>query len=76
MAALAPMDSVDMGQEIDPNASPADSIDTNTTPNTVFSPPESPIHENGPPKEPRALAQNKLAALTLEEKVCCAVCQL
>ncbi|KAK4031503.1 beta-glucosidase B [Parachaetomium inaequale] len=67
MAALAPTGSV--GQDIDPNASPVGSIDTNTTPDTEFSPPESPIQQSGPPKDVRTLARNKLATLTQEEKV-------
>jgi beta-glucosidase len=69
MAALASTEKADLGQEVDQNASPAGSIDT-TTPDTEFSPPESPIQRSGPPKNARALAKNKLAALTVEEKVC------
>jgi hypothetical protein len=73
MAALAPAE-VEIGQDIDLNASPAGSIDTNittnTTPDTEFSPPESPIQRSGPPKNARTLAKTKLASLTQEEKVC------
>jgi hypothetical protein len=71
MTALASVDSVDLGQVIDPNASPAGSIDTNTTPDTEFSPPETPIRRSGDPKDARTLAKAKLATLTTEEKVCC-----
>ncbi|KAL2200046.1 glycoside hydrolase superfamily [Corynascus similis CBS 632.67] len=69
MAAPAPTDSVDLRQDIDPNASPVGSIETNTTPDTEFSPPESPVQRGGPPKDVRTLAKNKLATLTTEEKV-------
>jgi beta-glucosidase len=73
MAALAPTEKVDLGQDVDPNASPVGSIDTNTTtnttPDTEFSPPESPVQRSGPPKNARTLAKNKLATLTTEEKV-------
>jgi beta-glucosidase len=69
MAALGPVENLDLGQDIDPNASPVGSIDTNTTPDTEFSPPDSPILQNGPPKDKRALARTKLATLTTEEKV-------
>lgn len=69
MAAISPISEVDLGRDIDPNASPAVSIDTNTTPDTEFSPPDSPIQKAAPPKDKRALARDKLAALTLEEKV-------
>jgi len=73
MAALGPVERLDPGQDIDPNASPVGSIDTNTTtnttPDTEFSPPDSPVQQSGPPKDKRALARKKLATLTLEEKV-------
>ncbi len=73
MAALGPVERLDPGQDIDPNASPVGSIDTNTTtnttPDTEFSPPDSPAQQSGPPKDKRALARKKLATLTLEEKV-------
>jgi beta-glucosidase len=71
MAALVPVSEVELGQDIDPNASPVGSIETTTTPDTEFSPPDSPIQESGPPKEPRLLARQKLASLTQEEKVRC-----
>ena len=73
MAALGPVESLDFGQDIDPNASPVGSIDTNTTPDTEFSPPDSPVLQSGPPKDKRTLAKQKLATLTLEEKVRCPV---
>jgi beta-glucosidase len=76
MTAVAPAESVDLGQDIDPNASPVVSIDTNTTPATEFSPPESPVQQNGPQKDKRTLARNKLATLTLEEKVRCSLAAL
>jgi beta-glucosidase len=69
MAALGPEETLSLGQDIDPNASPVGSIDTNTTPDTEFSPPDSPVQLSGPPKDKRALARQKLATLTLEEKV-------
>lgn len=66
MAEYTPVGSPDMGRDIDPSVSP---LDTNTTPDTEFSPPSSPFHEGGPPKDKRLLARTKLATLTLEEKV-------
>ncbi|KAK0657412.1 glycoside hydrolase family 3 protein [Cercophora newfieldiana] len=54
--------------DIDPNASPVGSLDTNTTPDTEYSPPGSPF---GQPdiSNKRFLAQKKLSTLTPEEKV-------
>lgn len=69
MAAVAPVGDVDIGRDIDPSVSPVVSIDTNTTPDTEFSPPDSPFRESAPPKDKRLLARKKLATLTLEEKV-------
>lgn len=60
---------IDTDRDIDPNASPAESFDTNTTPNTEFSMPDSPFQQAGPPKDKRLLARQKLSTLTLEEKV-------
>ncbi|KAK4457996.1 glycoside hydrolase superfamily [Cladorrhinum samala] len=60
---------IDTDRDIDPNASPAESYDTNTTPNTEFSMPDSPFEQAGPPKDKRLLARQKLSTLTLEEKV-------
>ncbi|KAJ9148718.1 Beta-glucosidase [Coniochaeta hoffmannii] len=66
---MAPPPSID----IDPNASPAaseDSMDTNTTPDTEYSPPESPFHEHQDfMKNKRMAARKKLVQLTQEEKV-------
>lgn len=56
----------------DPNASPIGSIDSNVTPDTEFSPPDSPFRHHAtlaPVKEKRELARKKLSTLTLEEKV-------
>ncbi|KAK3329720.1 glycoside hydrolase superfamily [Apodospora peruviana] len=69
MATFATMGAIDTVHDIDPNASPAGSIDTNTTPDTEFSPPDSPFQQAGPPKNKRLLAKKKLASLTTEEKV-------
>jgi beta-glucosidase len=56
--------------EIDPNASPADSMDTNTTPDTEYSPPESPFNEHHNfIRSKRMAARKKLEKLTQEEKV-------
>jgi len=62
-----------MAQDIYPNGSPAGSIDANgTTPNTEFSPQDSPVLQyqtlNSKDKK-RLLAREKLATLTLEEKI-------
>ncbi|KAM7192280.1 beta-glucosidase B [Rhypophila sp. PSN 637] len=69
MSSLPTMAALDTLHDIDPNASPAHSIDTNTTPDTEFSPPDSPFQQVGPPKDKRQLAKQKLASLTIEEKV-------
>ncbi|OIW26177.1 glycoside hydrolase family 3 protein [Coniochaeta ligniaria NRRL 30616] len=62
---MAPLPSID----IDPNASPVDSMDTNTTPDTEYSPPESPFHEHkGFVENKRMAARKKLGQLTQEEK--------
>ncbi|KAK0618070.1 glycoside hydrolase family 3 protein [Bombardia bombarda] len=60
---------IDTSPDLDPNASPVGSIDTNTTPDTEFSPPDSPFQQIALPKNKRFLARKKLATLTLEEKV-------
>ena len=66
MASLAPID-------IDIQASPAgsvDSMDTNTTPDTEYSPPESPFREQRKfVTSKRMAARRKLERLTQEEKV-------
>jgi len=69
MATFAQLDGNE-SLDIDPNASPIGSIDTNTTLDTEFSPPDSPIQQFEYPKGKRLLARKKLAALTQEEKVC------
>lgn len=69
MSTLPTMAALDTMQDIDPNASPVGSIDTNTTPDTEFSPPDSPFQQSGPPKDKRQIAKQKLATLTIEEKV-------
>ncbi|KAK3693589.1 glycoside hydrolase superfamily [Podospora appendiculata] len=63
------MEGLESRHEPDPNASPVGSIDTNTTPDTEFSPPGSPFQQIGLPKNKRLLAQKKLATLTQEEKI-------
>ena len=62
--------------DIDPNASPADSvdsvdgIDSNTTPDTEYSAPSSPFYEKkGYPNSHRLSARKKLEQLNQEEKV-------
>ncbi|KAM7219294.1 Glycoside hydrolase superfamily [Rhypophila decipiens] len=69
MSSLPTMPALDTLHDIDPNGSPVGSIDTNTTPDTEFSPPDSPFQRVGPPKDKRQLAKQKLASLTIEEKV-------
>ncbi|KAK4192605.1 family 3 putative glycoside hydrolase [Podospora australis] len=71
MTTLTPLGSVDLGRDIDPNASPTESVETNTntTPDTEFSPPDSPFQHPFTPKNKRVLAKKKLSTLTLEEKV-------
>lgn len=69
MAALESIGAAGMDGGIDPNASPLDSVDTNTTPDTQFSPPDSPYHLNGSLKATRMAARKKLAQLSLDEKV-------
>lgn len=72
MSISSTMGPIDTAHEIDPNASPVgsiDTIDTNTTPDTEFSPPDSPFRQSGPPKDKRQIARQKLATLTIEEKV-------
>ncbi|KAI1761806.1 glycoside hydrolase family 3 protein [Hypoxylon sp. FL1150] len=54
---------------MDSNASPFESVDSNTTPNTEFSPPGSPFPKSCLLKDCRLQARQKLARLTLEEKV-------
>ncbi|KAK3393804.1 glycoside hydrolase superfamily [Podospora didyma] len=70
MALLASVGETNVALDTEPQGSPVASIDTNTTPDTEFSPPDSPFQEL---KEllnrKRLAAREKLSALTLEEKV-------
>lgn len=56
-------------RDTDLNASPSGSVDSNTTPDTDFTPMGSPFQEVLVPKNKRFLAKKKLANLTEEEKV-------
>jgi len=61
-----------MAKDIHLNGSPAGSIDANgATPNTEFSPYDSPVlqYQALNSKDKRLLAREKLATLTLEEKI-------
>ena len=61
---------IDLGDGIDPNASPLESVGTSTTPDTEVSPPDSPYQQqNAILKNRRLLARKKLAQLSQEEKV-------
>ncbi|KAK6818813.1 hypothetical protein PG987_016266 [Apiospora arundinis] len=53
----------------DPNPSPLSSVESTTTPDTVFSPLESPIQKTLGLKDARSVARHKLSILSLEEKV-------
>ncbi|KAI1251843.1 hypothetical protein MGN70_006413 [Eutypa lata] len=66
------MDQVELNQYddgMDPNASPLESIDSNTTPGTEYSPPFSPVPKSALIHDARLDARAKLARLDLEEKV-------
>lgn len=66
---MAPLPSIDIDVDASPAAS-VDSMDTNTTPDTEFSPPESPFCEHeGFMKDKIMAARKKLGQLTQEEKV-------
>ncbi len=52
-----------------PNASPLESVDSNTTPGTDYSPPFSPVPKRSVIDNARLTARAKLARLNLEEKV-------
>lgn len=69
MAAHASNGTEGMDSGVDPNASPLDSVDTNTTPDTQFSPPDSPYQHSGSLKDKRVAARKKLAQLSQDEKV-------
>ncbi|KAK1755044.1 glycoside hydrolase superfamily [Echria macrotheca] len=64
---------IDIPHDIDPNvSSPMESLDTNTTPDTEFSPPDSPFQQQPDERillNKRLLARKKLENLTQEEKV-------
>jgi beta-glucosidase len=59
---------IDIPHDIDPNVSPMGSLDTNTTPDTEFSPPDSPFQQTERILNKRLLARKKLDNLTEEEK--------
>ncbi|KAF7538242.1 hypothetical protein G7054_g3028 [Neopestalotiopsis clavispora] len=61
------MSSFDDG--IDPNSSPFESVDSATTPGTEYSHPASPISKKIALQDSRKTAREKLAELSLEEKV-------
>lgn len=66
------MDQVELNQYddgMDPNASPLESIDSNTTPGTEYSPPFSPVPKSALMHDARLDTRAKLARLNLEEKV-------
>jgi beta-glucosidase len=69
-ASMAGLDTRTGDHDIDPNPSPMESVSTNSTPNTEFSPPCSPQQKvQQLMKDTRAAARKKLSQLTLEEKV-------
>ncbi|KAF2970131.1 hypothetical protein GQX73_g3468 [Xylaria multiplex] len=53
----------------DPLASPSDTCGSNATPDTEYSPPDSPFPKQHSLKDSRSAAKNKLASLTIDEKV-------
>lgn len=53
----------------DQSTSPLESVDSNTTPGTEYSPPFSPIPKSAVVDDARLVARAKLARLSLEEKV-------
>lgn len=66
---MDPLPSIDIGPNGFPTHSP-DSMDINTTPDTEYSPPETPFREHeGFMKSKRMAARKKLGQLTQEEKV-------
>ncbi|KAK5658756.1 hypothetical protein OQA88_1566 [Cercophora sp. LCS_1] len=69
MATFSQVGEAEVPRDFDPNPSPGSSVDTNTTPATEFSPPDSPIQPSRHLKSKRLLAKQKLASLTQEEKV-------
>jgi beta-glucosidase len=55
--------------EVDPLATPSDSSGSNATPDTEYSPPDSPFLKRPVLRDSRSEARKKLAGLTVEEKV-------
>ncbi len=68
MTSFVQVDGVDILHDIDPNASPISSLDSDTTLDTEFSKPDA-LFKQESSKDKRRLAREKLANLTLEEKV-------
>ena len=56
-------------EDLDPLASPSDISGSNATPDTEYSPPDSPFPKQNPIHDSRSAAREKLASLTVEEKV-------
>ncbi|KAI1298546.1 glycoside hydrolase family 3 protein [Xylaria venustula] len=56
-------------EEVDPLASPSESSGSNATPDTEYSPPDSPFPKQHLFHDSRSAAKKKLASLTVEEKV-------
>ncbi|KAK5634844.1 hypothetical protein RRF57_010557 [Xylaria bambusicola] len=53
----------------DPLASPSDISGSNATPDTEYSPPDSPFPKQQPLNDSRSVARKKLESLTIKEKV-------
>jgi beta-glucosidase len=56
-------------EDLDPIASPFETVDSNITPGTEYSPPLSPSQKSSSLNDSRSTAKAKLAQLDLEEKV-------
>ncbi|KAI1419944.1 glycosyl hydrolase family 3 N terminal domain-containing protein [Xylaria sp. FL1777] len=65
---MEPLESQQYGGT-DPLASPSDTSGSNATPDTEYSPPDSPFHKQHLFHDSRSVARKKLASLTIEEKV-------
>ena len=63
------MDSYQYDDGLDQSTSPLESVGSNTTPGTEYSPPFSPIPKRAAIDDARVVARAKLARLSLEEKV-------
>ncbi|KAK7962194.1 uncharacterized protein PG986_003019 [Apiospora aurea] len=63
------MEGQQLNDGFDPNPSPLSSVESATTPDTVFSPPETPFEKTLELKNARSVARHKLSLLALEEKV-------